>query len=50
VQLNNGERTRDATAGDILYVPQGGIHGFANQSDAPASILLLFTPGAPREP
>jgi mannose-6-phosphate isomerase-like protein (cupin superfamily) len=50
VLLHNGERETEATAGDFLYVPQGGLHGFANRSDEPASILLLFTPGAPREP
>jgi hypothetical protein len=25
------------------------VHGFRNQSDAPASMLILFAPGAPRE-
>ncbi len=30
-------------------MPQGGIHGFRNESGQPASMLLLFTPGAPRE-
>ena len=27
----------------------GGIHGFGNQADEPASVLMLFAPGAPRE-
>jgi quercetin dioxygenase-like cupin family protein len=49
VALYNGERWIDATAGDFLYVPEGGVHAFGNESDAPASMLLLFTPGAPRE-
>jgi mannose-6-phosphate isomerase-like protein (cupin superfamily) len=49
VRLFNGERWVDATAGDFLYVPQGGIHAFRNESGAPAAMLLLFTPGAPRE-
>ncbi len=39
----------DATAGDFLYVPEGGIHGFRNESGEPASMLILFAPGAPRE-
>jgi hypothetical protein len=30
-------------------VPEGGVHGFRNESGEPASMLLLFTPGAPRE-
>jgi hypothetical protein len=33
-----------------VYVPQGGLHGFRNDTDEPASMLLLFTPGAAREP
>ncbi|MBT2390959.1 cupin domain-containing protein [Streptomyces maoxianensis] len=49
VRLYNGESWIDGTAGDFLYVPQGGLHAFRNDSDDPASMLLLFTPGAPRE-
>lgn len=49
VSLYDGERWIDATAGDFLYVPPGGIHTFSNNSHAPASMLILFTPGAPRE-
>jgi quercetin dioxygenase-like cupin family protein len=49
VRLCTGEHWIDAKAGDFLYVPEGGVHGFHNESDEPASMLLLFTPGAPRE-
>jgi mannose-6-phosphate isomerase-like protein (cupin superfamily) len=49
VQLFNGERWVRAKDGDYLYVPAGGLHGFRNESDDPASLLLLFAPGAPRE-
>jgi quercetin dioxygenase-like cupin family protein len=49
VRLYNGNRWVDAVAGDFLYVPQGGIHAFRNESGAAAAMLLLFTPGAPRE-
>ncbi|HEV8573119.1 MAG TPA: cupin domain-containing protein [Dehalococcoidia bacterium] len=49
VRVFNGERWIDATPGDFLRVPQGGIHAFRNESGEPASFLLLFTPGAPRE-
>jgi mannose-6-phosphate isomerase-like protein (cupin superfamily) len=49
VSLYDGSRWLDATPGDFLFVPQGGIHGFRNESGEPASMLLLFTPGAPRE-
>jgi mannose-6-phosphate isomerase-like protein (cupin superfamily) len=49
VALYDGERWLDSTPGDFLHVPIGGLHAFHNASDAPASMLLLFTPGAPRE-
>lgn len=49
VRLFDGERWVDAHKGDFLHVPQGGLHAFRNDSDAPADMLLLFTPGAPRE-
>ena len=32
-----------------MHVPEGGIHGFRNESGAPASMLIHFSPGAPRE-
>lgn len=49
MRLFNGERRIDATAGDFLYAPKGGVHAFHNESDEPASMLLLFALGAPRE-
>jgi len=49
VRLYDGSHWVEATAGDFSYVPQGGIHAFRNDSDAPASMLILFAPGAPRE-
>lgn len=49
VRLYNGEKWLDATAGDFLYVPEGGIHAFNNGSDADASMLILFAPGPARE-
>jgi quercetin dioxygenase-like cupin family protein len=49
VRLFNGEKWVEATAGDFLYVPQGGIHAFGNSSDEPASMLILFAPAPPRE-
>jgi mannose-6-phosphate isomerase-like protein (cupin superfamily) len=49
VRLYDGEGWRSAEAGDFLYVPPGGIHGFRNESGEPASMLILFAPGAPRE-
>ncbi|MFD4638954.1 cupin domain-containing protein [Lentzea sp. NPDC058436] len=49
VRLYNGDKWIEAGQGDFLHVPQGGLHAFRNDSDAPAEMLLLFTPGAPRE-
>ena len=49
VRLYDGRQWTDARAGDYLFVPEGGIHGFRNESGEPASMLLLFAPGAPRE-
>ena len=49
VSLYNGKRWIDATTGDFMFVPEGGIHAFRNGSGEPASMLLLFAPGAPRE-
>ena len=49
VHLFDGRTWADARAGDFLYIPDGGIHGFRNDSEAAASMLILFAPGAPRE-
>ncbi len=49
VRLYDGAKWLDAEPGDFLFVPEGGIHGFSNESGAPASMLLLFAPGADRE-
>ena len=45
----DGRDWLDGHQGDFLYVPPGGVHGFRNDADEPASILMLFAPGAPRE-
>ncbi len=49
VRLYDGKQWIQGTPGDFLFVPPGGIHGFKNVPGEPASMLLLFTPGAPRE-
>jgi mannose-6-phosphate isomerase-like protein (cupin superfamily) len=49
VRLYNGEKWVPAHAGEFLYVPEGGIHAFRNDDDGPASMLILFAPGPPRE-
>ena len=53
--LSGSVRIYDGTAwvacgpGDFVHVPIGGIHGFRNESGEPASMLIHFAPGAPRE-
>ena len=49
VRLYDGKQWTDASQGDFLYVPEGGVHAFRNESGEPASMLILFAPGAPRE-
>jgi mannose-6-phosphate isomerase-like protein (cupin superfamily) len=49
VRIYDGARWLDTTPGDFVHVPEGGIHAFRNESGQPASMLLHFAPGAPRE-
>ena len=49
VQIFDGTDWKDARPGDFCCAPEGGIHGFRNRSDGPSSMLILFSPGAPRE-
>ena len=49
IRIYDGQRWIDTAAGDFVHVPEGGIHGFRNESGAPASMLIHFAPGAPRE-
>jgi quercetin dioxygenase-like cupin family protein len=47
VNLYDGSDWVRATSGDLLHVPEGGIHGFRGGDNA--RMLLMFSPGAPRE-
>ena len=49
VRIYDGTAWRAAQAGDFLHVPPGGVHAFKNDSGAPASMLIHFARGAPRE-
>jgi mannose-6-phosphate isomerase-like protein (cupin superfamily) len=49
VRIYDGTRWLDCEPGDWVHVPEGGVHGFRNESGAAASMLLHFSPGAPRE-
>jgi mannose-6-phosphate isomerase-like protein (cupin superfamily) len=50
IRIYDGRTWIDTAPGDFVHVPEGGIHGFRNESGAPASMLIHFAPGAPREP
>ena len=47
VEVYDGRSWVTAGAGDFLYVPEGGLHGFRGSGGA--SMLLMFAPGGPRE-
>jgi mannose-6-phosphate isomerase-like protein (cupin superfamily) len=49
VRIYDGREWIETQPGDFVHVPEGGIHGFRNESGAPASMLIHFAPGAPRE-
>lgn len=49
VRIFNGTEWIECGVGDFVHVPPGGIHGFRNESGEPASMLIHFAPGAPRE-
>ena len=49
VTLLDGAAWVAAGAGDHLVVPALGVHGFRNDSDACASLLMMSTPGVARE-
>ena len=49
VRIYDGTSWVECRVGDFVHVPTGGIHGFRNESGRPASMLIHFAPGAPRE-
>ncbi|HEX5596084.1 MAG TPA: cupin domain-containing protein [Micromonosporaceae bacterium] len=49
VRLYDGSRWVTAGPGDFLHVPEGSAHGFHNDTDDPATMLILFAPAPPRE-
>jgi quercetin dioxygenase-like cupin family protein len=49
VGLYDGLAWHRGGPGDFLYLPPGAIHAFRNESGAPATMLILFAPGPPRE-
>lgn len=49
IRVFDGDEWFDTHRGDYVHAPPGGLHGFRNESGEPASMLILFAPGAPRE-
>ena len=49
VELYDGSAWRLGRPGDHLYVPEGVAHAFRHSDPAPATVLMLSAPGAPRE-
>ncbi|MFG1677040.1 cupin domain-containing protein [Micromonospora sp. NPDC049282] len=49
IRIYDGRDWLDTGPGDFVHVPEGGVHAFRNESGRPASMLLHFAPGAPRE-
>ncbi len=47
--LYAGDRWQPCRAGDFTLAHERGVHGFRNDSDEPATFLILFTPGIARE-
>ncbi|GHJ43856.1 cupin [Catellatospora sp. TT07R-123] len=47
--LYDGAHWITARSGDFLHVPEGVAHGFRNDTDELASMLVLFAPAPPRE-
>ena len=49
VDFFDGEQWHALSAGDAAYARPGAIHAIKKNNDQPASLLLLLTPGTPRE-
>jgi len=49
VGLYDGQRWVTRGPGDVVYVPEGGIHGFRQEGEDPSTMLILFVPGPRRE-
>ena len=45
----DGQQWVNVSTGDFVYVPKGGIHALNNDSDQLVEMLVVFSPGVPRE-
>ena len=49
IRIYDGRDWVETQPGDFIHVPEGGVHAFRNELGEPASMLIHFAPGAPRE-
>lgn len=47
--VSHGQAKTEAEAGSVIYVPRFTPHGFANNSDKPVVLTLIFNPAQKRE-
>ena len=47
--VQHGTSEANADAGSVIYVPRFTPHGFANNSDQPVELTLIFNPAQKRE-
>lgn len=47
--VSHGNSRVEASAGSVIYVPRFTPHGFANNSDRPVTLTLIFNPAQQRE-
>ncbi|MCE0538098.1 cupin domain-containing protein [Kineosporia rhizophila] len=47
LEFLDNDRTFVARAGDLVFVPRGGVHRFTNIGVKAANMLFLYTPGGP---
>jgi quercetin dioxygenase-like cupin family protein len=47
--VSHGKTQTEAERGSVIYVPRFTPHGFANNSDKPVTLTLIFNPGQKRE-
>jgi quercetin dioxygenase-like cupin family protein len=49
IAVQHGSEEVAASAGTVIHVPRFTPHGFANKSDKPATLMLIFNPAFRRE-
>lgn len=49
LDVKHGQEEVKAEAGSVIYIPRFTPHGFANSSDKPVDVTLIFNPAQKRE-